>query len=449
MVSCQKDDTPALPSTDITFNVSTPAPPVAASKLTKAPEISRYIIEVYNAEDLTTSVVRIEQAEGTFRVPLINNTSYTCLFWADDTAPDDNANGTFNALDLKNVTLNSGKDMEDAFFVRLDILNDETTFNVILKRPTAQVNLVELGAIAESSTIVVTHDHYNSFNALTSDVIGTSVSKDITINPTVISGTLGSYLTFAPVTGHMTDFTSLYNSTTSNNIPNVPLKANFITNIQGKYAHGSEDFTFILEIDDVWEDDETVKGVAINVGTETNPTWLRVADRNADKNGPNGAAVGSSATDYGHYYQWSNASNDPTNVDKAYSACFNFGEGNGTWRLPTTNEWEMICGSNSTDNSTRKLKFDNGEWKLYDERIGQGSNFAYFPLSGFIAHDNYGTTNTVVESGPTGDGRYWSSNELTVYPLYAEICALDHESLSSLHADDKNNGFSVRCVQDL
>ena len=445
LVSCQEEDIPTVPQSEIVINLSTPAPPAAASKLTKAPEISRYIIEVYKADDLTNTIERVEQASGTFRLPLANNTSYTCLFWADDTAPDDNANGTFNALDLKNVTLNSGKNMEDAFFARLDIVNDETTFNIVLKRPTAQVNLIETDLIAEASNIVITHNHYNSFNSLTSDVVGTPVSKDITFTPTVTSGKLGTYLTFAPVTGHMKDFTTVYNSTVNNSIPNVPLKANFITNISGKYAGGSEGFTFIVEIDDVWEEEGRIDGVAVNMGTAEAPNWIKVADRNAEQNGVNGATTGNTAVDYGTYFEWSNVNNNSTNEDMAYRACYNFGAGGGTWRLPTAIEFEKLSGGTSQGialgNSNRKLKMGtDGLWRLYDERAGEETNYVYFPMSGRIID---GTTERLGERG-----YYWSNvgEEISARALFFTNNASNAPANNTLTNSLK---YSVRCVQDL
>ena len=440
LVSCKKDESSAGGTSEKVFNISTPQAP---TRNTKAPNITRYIMEIYLAGDQNTPIQRIEQASGTFKLPLENNTSYVCLFWADETALNDNATGVFNALDLKNVTLNAGKTMADAFFARLDVVDDQTTFNVTLKRPTAQVNIVEYSNVTVGLPIVITHGHYNNFNALTSDIEGDAVSKSITITPTVTIGTLGSYLTFAPVVGMMKDFTAVYDGVVTNTIPNVPLTANFITNIRGNYAGGSQEFTFIIEIDDVWEEHAAVEGVNINIGGN----WIKVADRNASTTGPNGAAEGNSSTDYGSYYLWSNVVSNPDDSAKSYAACYNFGIGGGAWRMMTPAEIYALSGGagvNTQSNGSRKLQYEDSVWKLYDERVGHEGEFVYFPLSGHFSDTGYGAIDD--------QGYYWANNNAGYPATSIDALALGGgitSHITNYNMISNNVSFPVRCVQDI
>lgn len=427
-------------TSNITFNLSTPE-----LKQTKATNVTRYIVEIYKASDLSTVVERVEQAGGTIMSLLENNTNYVCLFWADGVAPNDNANGIYNASNLKNITLNTGKQVGEAFFGRLDIIDNTTTFNITLKRPTAQVNIIATDVVLANTDLKVTFNQYNSFNTFASEVVGTAGSTSKTFNSTKTTGILGSFLTFASVVGIVSDFTAVYNSSVTNPIPSVPLKANYITNIRGKYGSGSQYFTLIIVIDDNWE--SVVDGVEINLGTSASPNWIKVADRNAEKGGTNGATAGNSATDYGYYYQWSNADNDPSNADKAHRACFDFAEGEGAWRLPTKAEWDVLAGNNGinhSDNANRKLQWDGSVWKLYDERPGQTANFVYFPIAGFLS-SSYGL------SGATYVGSYsyyWTSTSLFV-DNKAGALGFYNNGYSLVSYDSSTKGYSVRCVRNM
>lgn len=187
-----------------------------------------------------------------------------------------------------------------------------------------------------------------------------------------------------------------------------------------------------------------IGAIVINTGTTGTPVWLKIADRNADVNGPYGATVGNSSTDYGSYYFWSNAENNPTDADKAYSACFNFGEGNGAWRMPTRAELAILCGNNgnyTSDNNQRKLQLTNGTWKMYDDRPGQETDFVYFPMSGYLFNGGYGH----IEQ----HGHYWSSttiNDGADILNFTEANGYTHISNFSIAL---NYQYPMRCVQDM
>lgn len=442
LVSCDNQDELPAPNEaiNITFNLSIPD-----VNQTRAVDITRYIAVVYKSSDPTTVVQRVEQASGTIIVLLEPNIGYTCLFWADGVTPHDNIAGTYDATDLKNVTLNSGKEVEEAFFGRLDITNPASTFAINLKRATAQVNIVETDAVQASKDLKIEYEQYPSFNTFTSETIGTKVAVSKIFNSLVTTGTLGSILTLSSTTGIVTDFTATYNSLVTNNVLNVSLKANYITNIRGRYAVSDQTYTLIITVDDNWQ--SIISGVDINLSSTDTPIWIRVADRNADKDGPHSAAIGASAIDYGYYYRWSNATNDAANMEKAYRACFDFAEGNGLWRLPTLNELVIISGNSGNSHNidaNRKLKWDaiNLVWRLYDERPGMSANSVIFQLSGY----SFNSGSTADQMGQFGN--YWcSAPDFYTPETSAFRFHINNNGNSSIQSEPHTYGFSVRCVR--
>lgn len=163
--------------------------------------------------------------------------------------------------------------------------------------------------------------------------------------------------------------------------------------------------------------------VHVNLGTAAAPEWLEVADRNADMTTADGATAGNSLTDYGSHYQWSSISVEPLNANKAYSACYNFREGSGAWRVPT-----------------------NAEWKLYDERPSQVGKFAYFPYAGYINGSSFGTTNII--SSQDIAGYYWSS-DIATNQTHARQLNLSLENKSSIQSYSITYGMAVRCVKSI
>lgn len=442
--SCNEDNCPSTPkeTSDVTFNVTARVP-----ENTRVASIARYVLEIYKTSDLNRVVKRLEQSSGTFVVPLENNVSYISLFWADEVAPHDNIMGIYNATDLKNVTLNSGEKMGEAFSAKLDLVDRIKTYSVALERATAQINIIETSVVAANTDIEVIYDQYRSFNIYNSEVTGAKTSMTESFKPSTTTGTLGTFLTFASKKGLTTDFTTIYNSSVTNKIPNVAIKANYITNISGKYAIEPQDFTVVIVKDNNWKNE--VDGVDINVGTEDSPKWIKVAERNAAKNAPQAGNTGNSNTYYGYYYQWSGAVNDPNNINKAYKACYSFGEGGGSWRLPTKAEALAIIGDGSgLDNTTRKLQWDDATevWRLYDERVpNQKTKSVYFPLAGYngALHGSNGSHDIGLY------GFYWTSTPHDVDDTKAYFMFIVNTGWSLVRNDTMDFGFSVRCVKSL
>lgn len=185
-----------------------------------------------------------------------------------------------------------------------------------------------------------------------------------------------------------------------------------------------------------------MESIEIYIETSASSKWIVVADRNADKTTSNGATAGSSATDYGYYFN-----NETNHEHNAYNACFNFGEGNGTWRLPTKNEFIAISGNggaNNIDNTNRKLKWEDPFWKLYDERAGKEDKFVYLPMAGTRGY----TAGTGATSNKDDAGAYWSGSEVPLHNTMNLLTFYKNGFESSVIDAGKSGAYSVRCVKD-
>ena len=167
----------------------------------RAGSSSRYVLELYEIKNtIPTMISHTGNNSNELTVSLEPEKGYTCLFWADNGTAEDNSSGTFDASDLRNVTLNPSKSMEEAFSCKEDfIMSDNiSSSSIVLKRAVAQVELIEEGAVSPSVDIVITFNEYTTFDVLTQTAIGntSSVSKTINTN-TATTGLIGSFLTFA------------------------------------------------------------------------------------------------------------------------------------------------------------------------------------------------------------------------------------------------------------
>lgn len=206
---------------------------------------SRYILEVYELkEDSYVFKSHAEINTTNFIADLAPGTSYCCLFWADAGVPDDNTTGTYDASSLKNVKLNSGKTMEEAFYYKVEFVMPEvvTSTNITLKRAMAQIELIETSSVNINDEIEITFEGYNAFNVFDKSVTGdpTPISKVITATTT--TGLLGTFFTFASISqgtngAIVVQLTANYeNSTAINTIDEVELSANYRTTISGKFT---------------------------------------------------------------------------------------------------------------------------------------------------------------------------------------------------------------------
>lgn len=237
---------------------------------TKAEDTSveRYIMQLYaeyegkmtaqylnpaGTDDTTQKL--LVQDNGTFTIDgaainLAEGTTYTAVFWADY----DEVNAaapTYSANYLNCVQLNEGKEMAMAYCGTAQFTygpDMDATQPVTLKRAVAQVNLNQSVAYTaeEASQLSATYTHYVVYDALNACVyptsdnwqtnVSTTTTLDIAAGEKTANSTLGSILVFASANETInTEFSFAYGEENVGSVSNVPLQANYQTNISGNY----------------------------------------------------------------------------------------------------------------------------------------------------------------------------------------------------------------------
>lgn len=272
LTGCSKDEGPVLPtpapkSTTFTITVNdasdrTNAP--ASRAATEAP--TRYIIEYYEgklplAAD-ATPVQHIEQDTGSFIVFLKDNADYTVLFWADYDKANDTANNIFNAADLKKVSINPAKKTDKPAWSGIQEITtggpDDTDKNksITLTHAVAQVNFKQIDemnfAEANGNLLKVKFPQTYSLNVADRKVTeikddsGNSVPCEVEFTAEGTAKNLGTIHIIARGDGTeiktMMDITTEFRASATatpeavKSITNIPLRANYKTNIIGAYS---------------------------------------------------------------------------------------------------------------------------------------------------------------------------------------------------------------------
>ena len=218
--------------------------------------LSRYIMEVYEGTNVESIPIEfVIQDNGIFTLSLETTKSYVILFWADY------SNGIYNTTTLKSINLAGGAEASEAFFASQVVTSlDITNYKIALKRAVAKVNLIETNVVTPNVDLTATFQHYTQFNVFNGEVTGSASLISKTFNSAVTTGELGSFLTFAPVGGITTNFDFTYGTEKVISVTNVPLKANFITNISGEFSPEAPSKILIFELiaDGNWEIEKEV-----------------------------------------------------------------------------------------------------------------------------------------------------------------------------------------------
>lgn len=264
----------------ITFTVK-PDPGVktrAAASMVPTGKKLRYIMEVYDVagtamtlNSRTVQAVADETTPVTFTWQRPQGSTYKAVFWADltlqATENDDAYYDTSSGLDnITFVSSNTNNFDGEAFFGSVDISSaTSATESVTLTHAVSLVSLKTTQPLTGYGSVKVTYGDagganapVSSFNAVngTAGTTGATVEKVNTVN----SGTSATpsspydfhtFYLFAP-----TDTKGLINmkvtmcsdaaGTTpqqSTNIPNVPLRANYKTNVTGNFAQATDAFS--------------------------------------------------------------------------------------------------------------------------------------------------------------------------------------------------------------
>lgn len=233
--------------------------------VTRAATATRYVVAVYDEQGQNKVVSEQEYATGTISI-LLNPGTYTFLFWAD------NGNTNYLATDLTNIQVASTATNEEAFFAKKQLtVTSGTDQTVTLTRAVAQITLKENDILLAGTVKASYKARTFSVMAEAATATATSVTKELSVaNPLDGKQTpaeIGSFYVLASsAEANLADFTVQYKEEAVKTISNVPVQANYKTNITGKYGAAiNQSFTFSLS--DTWGDPEK-EGSMLKVGTD-------------------------------------------------------------------------------------------------------------------------------------------------------------------------------------
>lgn len=227
---------------------------------TRAAGTLRYVMAIYDESGQTEVLPATEFSSSSFAVRL-DPGKYTCLFWADYGSTN------YNATNLKSVVLQDAATEIEAFYAKQGItVTDGGTVNVTLSRAVAKVTLNETDRLVAGS-IKVTYDGFKDFNVsegkgITSETLTQTISFANVIEGTAANPTkVGEFLLLANADERiLSDFKVQYESEAEKAISNVPVQANYVTNINGKFSVNVNQ-QFSISIDDTWADTSMEIGI--------------------------------------------------------------------------------------------------------------------------------------------------------------------------------------------
>lgn len=268
--SCQKENLEPVANGGVTYTITLPTDVQTKGESGYA-EYDLYY-EVYRTTDvdvLAATAPLFEKKETmvgnttTISLELLNDQDYTVLFWANKKGEN-----YFNVEDLRNVEVLdalANNDDRDAFCgqdVITDINSDESK-TVELKRPFAQINIATLVSTTAGydmtpvASLVKVKDVPVAYNVASGAPTG-SLVEVVYDKADVPQGTIsynnGTYTTVAMnyVLVPEANVTVYYeietrNGSVDNEIPNVPVRANYRTNIIGNLLTSNASYTIELK----------------------------------------------------------------------------------------------------------------------------------------------------------------------------------------------------------
>lgn len=270
--SCQREALEPVAEGGVTYTISLPSDMQTKGDAGYA-EYDLYY-EVYktvDADELASASILFENTvtmtgnSTTLELDLLNDQDYTVLFWANKKGEK-----YFDTSDLRNVGVvqaaSNNKD-RDAFcgMDRLTGHDVATGRTVTLKRPFAQLNiatLVPTGSydIVPRASLVKVKDIPVAYNVATAQPVGETKeveyakndipTGDITVNGTVYMHVAMNYI-LVPESNVSVCYEIETNiGTVKNTIDNVPVKANYRTNIIGNLITSKADYK--IAVDDEW-----------------------------------------------------------------------------------------------------------------------------------------------------------------------------------------------------
>lgn len=282
--ACSSSDEPQASGETVTVNLTAAINNAATARTTdNAVNVLHYAIYTSRkaangvTEELTATKVsgnttaKNEWGNFTLTVDLVKNQSYRIVFWAQN----ENCQAYTLGNQLETVTVDYSKEITDAYFGKSDIINvtQPISESVTLSRPMAQLNInasdvleaAQLGYKITKAEVTVS-EYANVIYLLTGS---TTIAENTDGEPLVWSASAEWADGYTPNNENNTDnLISKLILPTGNNVtvnakinggvaadggiaievPNVPLKANYRTNIDGNWLTvGGNGFTVTLD----------------------------------------------------------------------------------------------------------------------------------------------------------------------------------------------------------
>lgn len=271
--SCSKQDDWQPTDDTVRVTINTQVPQTRAAARAEATKPTRFIIEVYEGDAITTAPIkRIEQDNGRFTLILEKNTTYCFLYWADNATP---AEKYYDASDLQAVTvIDNTLPGQVAYFGATPatlITSSGSSIDVTLRHAVAQ--LVYRNILAFTSTtgnsLQVTYPRSEAFDASTgqitvtddTEVVRTFAIADAEDEHATV-GVIATDYIFAPL--DESRLATLKVTTTiggvaeaPREVTNVPIRRNYITRIAGAFSNlYNTSFSVSTSVDNMEEQDQ-------------------------------------------------------------------------------------------------------------------------------------------------------------------------------------------------
>ena len=271
--SCAKEDiSSSIGGGEVEVTFTANLPELGTRAYGEGSKITTLRYEVYsNGETLSGlgGTTRITAAAPiTVNLVLIKGMSYDILFWADNGSNLYTINDGVVSFSAQGIEAND--ESRDAFYAAVKGFNpanataENTKIN--LYRPFAQLNakVTNMDEVNKSITVTSTtistkiYTTFSPFAANESEVVGGLTTEPVTFTATpmtaedLAAGHLSMNYLLAPADGCVADVAFTFNNNkgvaiTGTTYTNVPLKANYRTNIIGALLTNSTDFTVTID----------------------------------------------------------------------------------------------------------------------------------------------------------------------------------------------------------
>lgn len=226
----------------------------------------RYVVAVYD-ETGTTEVKQETTFKNNGFTILLPPGTYKCLFWADYGSTNYDATDLKSVKDLKSTKADANA---EAFYASQSVeVSNGNHVNVTLNRAVAKVILRETDEL-ETGSVTVTYSRPTSFNVADGTTTGTeSDTKTLTIKNKIQGTTdspveIGSFYVLASANeANLNNFVTKYNEEKEKTISNVPVQANYLTYITGRYG-AKVNQQFLIDVNTTWSTSDK-EGKLLNV----------------------------------------------------------------------------------------------------------------------------------------------------------------------------------------